>query len=61
VLDRFLGGLVPAEVVDTVGEVDVGFVEDCCPLKGCLLKKQMVRIDISKTRTGGAKGRTYSV
>ena len=40
VLDRFLGGLVPAEVVETVGEVDVGFVEDCCPLKGRLRKKQ---------------------
>lgn len=40
VLDRFLRGLVPAEVVDTVGEVDVGFVEDCCPLKWRLRKKQ---------------------
>jgi hypothetical protein len=40
VLDRFLGGLVPTEVVDTVGEVDVGFVEDCCPLKWRLRKKQ---------------------
>ena len=38
--DRFLGGVVPAEVVDTVGEVDVGFVEDCCPLKWRLWVKQ---------------------
>jgi hypothetical protein len=40
VRNRFLGGLVPAEVVDTVDEVDVGFVEDCCPLKWRLRKKQ---------------------
>lgn len=31
----FLRALVPAQVVDAVGEVDVFFVEDGCPLEGC--------------------------
>jgi len=35
VFDALFGRLVPAEVVDAVGEVDVGFVEDCGPLEGC--------------------------
>jgi len=29
----FVRGVVPAQVVMTVGEVDVGFVKDSCPLK----------------------------
>jgi hypothetical protein len=35
VLDRLAGGVVPFEVVVAVGEVDVFFVEDGCPLEGC--------------------------
>jgi len=35
VFDALIARLVPAEVVDAVGEVDVGFVEDCGPLEGC--------------------------
>jgi hypothetical protein len=35
VLDRLLRGVVPLEVVVTVGEVDVVLVEDGCPLEGC--------------------------
>lgn len=34
VLDGFIGGIVPFEVVVAVGEVDVGFVEDGGPLEG---------------------------
>lgn len=34
VLDGFLGRVVPLEVVVTVCEVDVGFVEDGGPLEG---------------------------
>jgi hypothetical protein len=35
VLDRLLRRVVPLEVVVAVGEVDVVFVEDGRPLKGC--------------------------
>lgn len=34
VLDGLATGVVPLEVVVAVDEVDVGFVEDCCPLEG---------------------------
>ena len=35
-LDALLRRLVPAEVVDALCEVDVGFVEDGSPLERCL-------------------------
>lgn len=31
----FLGTLVPAEVVNSIGEIDIFFVEDGGPLEGC--------------------------
>lgn len=33
-LASFLRGFVPAEVVVAVGEIDVFFVKDGCPLEG---------------------------
>lgn len=32
----FVGGIIPAEVVVSIGEVDVALVEDGCPLEWCL-------------------------
>jgi len=34
----FVRGVVPGQVVMTVGEVDVGFVKDSCPLKWCAVQ-----------------------
>jgi hypothetical protein len=36
VLDALLGRLIPAKVMNAIGEVNVRFVEDGCPLKRCL-------------------------
>lgn len=36
VFDALIARLVPAQVVDAVGEVNIGFAEDCGPLEGCL-------------------------
>ena len=46
VLDALLRRLVPAEVVDALREVDVGFVEDGGPLERCL---QVWKIAVSDT------------
>ena len=41
--DVFVRGVVPAEIVVAVGEVDVGFVENGCPLKWYLNQSATVR------------------
>ena len=48
----FLGRLVPAEVVVAVGEVDVVFVEDGGPLKGC----SCVKCQPTQNRQGDGEG-----